>query len=118
LVFTTRFRHKVFEDRHLRRMEELLRQVCQDFECELLEFNAESEHVHLLVDSPAKVTISKLVNSLKGVSSRMLRQEFRTTPSLLASPAVVERLLLRRLGRWAPLEVLRRYIENRKRPVS
>lgn len=100
VVFTTRFRHKVFEDRHLRRMEELLRQVCQDFECELVEFNAESEHVHLLVNFPPKVAISKLVNSLKGVSSRMLRQEFRTAPSLLASPAAVERFLFRGLGRW------------------
>jgi REP element-mobilizing transposase RayT len=77
-VITTKFRHKVFEDRHLRRMEELLRQVCQDFECELVEFNGESEHVHLLVNFPPKVAVAKLV-----------------------SPAVVERLLLRRLGRWS-----------------
>ena len=76
LVFITKYRHKVFADRHLARMEEIMRAVCADFECELVEFNGEDNHVHLLVNFPPKVALSKLVNSLKGVSSRRLRQEF------------------------------------------
>jgi putative transposase len=76
LVFVTKFRHKVFMDVHLRRMEEIMRAVCEDFECELVEFNGEDNHVHLLVNFPPKVAVAKLVNSLKGVSSRRLRQEF------------------------------------------
>jgi hypothetical protein len=43
---------------------------------ELREFNGESDHVHLLVNYPPKVRLSELVNSLKGVSSRLLKQEF------------------------------------------
>jgi REP element-mobilizing transposase RayT len=39
-------------------------------------FNGESNHVHLLVNFPPKMALSKLVNSLKGVSSRRMRQEF------------------------------------------
>ncbi|MFG3026034.1 IS200/IS605 family transposase [Streptomyces sp. NPDC048254] len=73
LVFVTKFRHKVFTDAHLRRMEEIMRSVCTDFECELVEFNGEDNHVHLLVNFPPKVAVTKLVNSLKGVSSRRLR---------------------------------------------
>ncbi|MFI6488314.1 IS200/IS605 family transposase [Streptomyces sp. NPDC050564] len=76
LVFVIRFRHKVFTDAHLTRMEEIMRSVCGDFECELVEFNGETNHVHLLVNFQPKVTVTKLVNSLKGVSSRRLRQEF------------------------------------------
>ncbi len=38
--------------------------------------NGETNHVHLLVNFPPKVALSRLVNSLKGVSSRRLRQEF------------------------------------------
>lgn len=53
-----------------------MRSVCTDFECELVEFNGEDNHVHLLVNFPPKVAVTKLVNSLKGVSSRRLRQEF------------------------------------------
>lgn len=72
----TKCRYKVFEDVHLTRMEEVMRAVCEDFECELVEFNDEDNHVHLLVNFPPKVGLSKLVNSLKGVSSRRLRQEY------------------------------------------
>ncbi|WP_405807341.1 IS200/IS605 family transposase [Streptomyces sp. NBC_01187] len=55
LVFVTRFRHREFTDAHLRRMEEITRSVCTDFECELVEFNGEVNHVHLLVNFPPKI---------------------------------------------------------------
>lgn len=76
LVFVTKFRNQVFTGTHLRRMEEIMADVCADFEVELVEFNGENNHVHLLVNFPPKVALSKLVNSLKGVSSRRMRQEF------------------------------------------
>jgi putative transposase len=76
LVFVTKFRHKVFSDRHLTRMSEIMRSVCADFETDLVEFNGKNNHIHLLVNFPPKVALSKLVNSLKGVSSRRMRQEF------------------------------------------
>jgi putative transposase len=64
-------------------MEEIMRSVCADFECELVEFNGEDNHVHLLVNFPPKVAVTKLVNSLKCVSSRRLRQEFPDFPDLV-----------------------------------
>lgn len=76
LVFVTKVRHKVLADRHLTRMEQIMRNVCADFETELIEFNGGYNHVHLLVNYPPKVAVARLVNSLKGVSSRRLRQEF------------------------------------------
>ncbi len=47
--------------------------VCKDFNAELVEFDGEKDHVHLLINYPPKISIAKLVNSLKGVSSRMQR---------------------------------------------
>ena len=73
MVFVTKYRHSVFADRHLTRCEEITRSVCEDFEAELVEFNGKANHVHLLVNFPPKVAVSKLVNSLKGVSSRRLQ---------------------------------------------
>ncbi|SCG76932.1 IS200/IS605 family transposase [Micromonospora inositola] len=117
LVFVTKFRHTVFTDRHLVRLEEIMRAVCADFECELVEFNGESEHVHLLVNFPPKVAISKLVNSLKGVSSRRMRQEF---PDLVRHYYRANRLwsasyFAGSVG-GAPLTDLRQYIEQQNRP--
>src|SRR4051812_39052747 len=75
LVFVTKYRRGVFDEAMLTRCEEIMRDVCQSFEAELREFNGEGDHVHLLVHYPPKVALSKLVNGLKGVSSRYLRQE-------------------------------------------
>jgi putative transposase len=117
LVFGTKFRHKVFGDRHLTRLEEIMRAVCTHFECELVEFNGENNHVHLLVNFPPKVALSKLVNSLKGVSSRRMRQEF---PDLVRHYYRANRLwsgsyFAGSVG-GAPLTVLRQYIEQQNRP--
>jgi hypothetical protein len=49
--------------------------VYRDFEANLVEFNGEDDHVHLLVNYPPKVAISKLVNSLKGVSGHLIRKK-------------------------------------------
>lgn len=118
LVFITKYRHPVFTDTHLRRMQEVMSRVCADFETELEEFNGDSNHVHLLVNFPPKVAVSKLVNSLKGVSSRMLRKEFDDL-----------RFAYWNGGRlWsgsyfagsvggAPMSVVRHYIEQQIRPV-
>ena len=53
----------------------IFRGVCADFAAELEEFGGEDDHVHLLVNYPPKVSVSALVNSLKGVSSRMIRNK-------------------------------------------
>ena len=53
-----------------------MRAACDDVEVERVEVNGENNHVHLLVDFPPKLAPSRLVNSLKGVLSRGLRQEF------------------------------------------
>jgi len=118
LVFVTKYRHAVFSARHLERMEEIMRTVCADFGCELAEFNGESNHVHLLVNFPPTVALSRLVNSLKGVSSRRLRQEF---PDLRRHYWRAKRLwsgsyFAGSVG-GAPTSVLRQYIEQQERPA-
>lgn len=108
----------MFTGTHLERMKQIMRDVCADFECELAEFNGESNHVHLLVRFPPKVALSRLVNSLKGVSSRRLRQEF---PELARHYYRANKLwsgsyFAGSVG-GAPISVLRQYIEQQNRPV-
>ena len=95
-----------------------MRDGCTDFGCDLAEFNGEGSHVHLLVNFPPKVALSRLVNSLKGVSSRRLRQEF---PGLRRHYWQANRLWS---GSYfagslagAPITVLRQYIEQQDRPA-
>ncbi len=119
LVFVTKFRHRVFEDRHLTRLKQIMADVCTDFEATLVEFNGEGEHVHLLVNLPPKVAVARLVNSLKGVSSRRMRSEF---PEMARHYYKANKLwsgsyFAGSVG-GAPLDVLRRYIESQNRPSA
>ncbi|MBR7674585.1 IS200/IS605 family transposase [Streptomyces daliensis] len=117
LVFVTRHRGTVFNDEMLTRCEEIMRKVCDDFEADLTEFNGGEDHVHLLVHYPPKVALSNLVNSLKGVSSRRLRQEStgRVDPAVLHGRFWSGSYFAGSCGE-APLQVVKDYIENQKRP--
>lgn len=75
LIFVTKYRTKVFNEEALEKLRKYFRIVCADFEADLIEFNGEGDHVHLMVVYPPKTSVSALVNSLKGVSSRRLRTE-------------------------------------------
>src|ERR1700678_458964 len=75
LVFVTKYRRKVFTKQILEDLKAIFISICTDFEACLVEFEGERDHVHLLAHYPPKLAISKLVNSLKGVSSRLLRKK-------------------------------------------
>src|SRR5690606_21929661 len=66
---------RVFDGDAINRLRTIFAKVCTDFEAQLIEMDGEDDHVHLLVEYPPKVAVSNLVNSLKGVSSRLLRKE-------------------------------------------
>lgn len=76
LVFVCKRRGKMFGAEHLDALHQYFDKVCDDFEAELLEFNGEADHVHLLVSYPPKHSVSAIINSLKGASSRNLKKDF------------------------------------------
>ncbi len=117
LVFVTKYRRGVLNDDMLALCETTMREVCDNFEARLIEFNGEEDHVHLLIEYPPKVAISKLVNSLKGVSARRLRYEFtgrvnrHSMNGHLWSPSY----FAASCG-GAPISIVRQYIEQQQRP--
>lgn len=80
---------------------------------QVLEFNGEGDHVHVIVEYPPKLSVSQIVNTLKGVSSRRYGQAGHPKPhkEALWSPAYFACSVS-----GAPIEVLRQYIENQSRP--
>ncbi len=75
LVFVTKYRRRVFTKQILNELKIIFVSICTDFEADLVEFEGENDYVHILVNYPPKLAISKLVNCLKGVSSRLLRKK-------------------------------------------
>ena len=115
LVFVTKYRRGVFRQEHLDSLHRILADVCKDFDAELIEFNGERDHVHLLINYPPKVALSALVNSLKGVSSRLLRKEFGDFHPWLKRRGVLwsPSYFAASCG-GAPIEILRQYIEQQQ----
>jgi putative transposase len=117
LVFVTKYRRSVLTDAAHETLRELFAKVCQDFEAVLVESNGEDDYVHLLIEYPPKVALSKLVNSLKGVSSRRLRQKHpeiapRYYKGVLWSPSY----FAASCG-GAPLSIIRQYVENQRKDM-
>ena len=117
LVFMAKYRRKVFTKEVLDDMRGIFESVCTDFEAQLVEFDGENDHVHLLVNYPPKVSISKLVNSSKGVSSLMIRK--KNYPSIrekLWGGALWSPSYFAGSCGGAPISIIRQYIEQQNTP--
>ena len=116
LVFVTKYRRKVLNQKILDDMKRIFEKIANEHQVILKEFNGEEDHIHMLIHYPPKVSLAKLVNSLKGVSSRRLRQnwpelEKRYYQGVLWSPSY----FAGSCG-GAPVEIVRKYIEAQKTP--
>lgn len=114
LVFVAKYRRRVLDGPAIDTLRDIFAKVCDDFGAELRACDGEDDHVHLLVNYPPKVAVSVLVNSLKGVSSRRLRQmrpdiARRYWKGVLWSPSY----FAASCG-GAPLSIIRRYVEQQR----
>lgn len=116
LVFVSKYRKKIFVKEHLNYLESLCEKICKDFESELVEFNGESDHIHVLINYPPKVCISKLVNSLKGVSSRKLKDEFPGLKEYYWKNALWSPSYFAGSCGGAPLSIIKQYVEQQDTP--
>ena len=114
IVFVTKYRKKAINQEILTRLEQIFSETLLKWRSELLEFNGESDHIHVLIEYPPKLSISGIVNALKGVSSRKYGQAGLPKPygkQALWSPSY----FVSSVG-GAPLEILKKYIQNQEKP--
>ena len=117
LVFVTKYRRGVFTKAILDDLKEIFASACHDFEAELVEFDGEDDHVHLLVTYPPKIAISALVNSLKGVSSRLIRKKrYPSIQKKLWGGSLWSPSYFAGSCGGAPISILRQYIEDQRTP--
>ncbi|WP_353540873.1 IS200/IS605 family transposase [Deinococcus xinjiangensis] len=76
IVWTTKYRKGVLSGEVGKRVREVIRQVCRDEDVEIMKGHVSRDHVHLLVSIPPSVTVSRLVQRMKGNSSHKLLYEF------------------------------------------
>jgi putative transposase len=114
LVCVTKYRRSIFTAESLAVIEKSFLEVAKKMDFQIQEFNGEGDHIHVLIEFPPKLSVSQMVNALKGVSSRRYGQEGYKKPygkDALWSPSYFVSSIS-----GAPLEVLKKYIQNQEKP--
>lgn len=114
LVFVTKYRRKILGESHYAAFHQYAAEVCRDFGAELKESNGDVDHVHMLIEYPPTVQLSVLVNSLKAVTSRRLRNEFIDLRGAYGKAVLWSRSYFAGSCGGAPLEVVKQYIQHQR----
>jgi putative transposase len=114
LVCITKYRRKVLDDAALAWLQGHFAKVCARMDCEMLACDGEADHLHAIVEYPPKLSISGLVNSLKGTSSRMLRKQRPDIASRYFEGVLWSPSYFAASTGGAPLEAVRRYVEQQR----
>jgi putative transposase len=120
LVLVTKFRHDTLTGEMIERLEDIFDLTLSKWDCELIEFGGEGNHIHVLFEAIPSVNLSKLVNNLKTVSSRLMRKEYSAHLKQFywaekpmfwgGSYALIT------VGAQAPLAKLIEYVQNQEKP--
>ncbi len=111
VIWCPKYRRRVIGGRVESRLKEIIHEVVAECGGQVIQLETMPDHVHLLMEVPPTVAMSKLIQKLKGRSSRQLRLEF---PHLRRMPAFWSPSWFVSTVGGAPLEVVRRYVENQE----
>jgi len=115
LVVVTKYRHPCINHEVLERLREITQYIFDKWNCNLIEFSGENDHIHILFEAPPQVQLSKLVNNYKTVSSRLIRKEFNNFLSKFYwKPCFWSQSYLILTTGGAPLEVIKQYIAHQQ----
>ena len=116
LVFTTKYRKQVLDGYMIDQLRSYFDSACKKLEYELLEMDGEREHVHILIAYPPKLAISVMVNNLKSVSSRMLRNQNTHLSRISKGSALWSRSYFACTAGGATIEILKAYVQSQDTP--
>jgi putative transposase len=118
LVVTTKYRHKVINKTILNELVEISNNIFKEkWNCEILQINGEEDHLHILFEAPPQVQLSKLINNFKTVSSRLIRKNHKEqVEKYYWKPYFWSNSYLIISSGGAPIEVIKKYIQNQTTP--
>ena len=118
LVLTTKYRKKVLTGEMITRLGEIINDLSQKWDCKVIEFNGEDNHIHLLFQYYPQMALPKFIGNIKSVTSRKLRQEFPEEINQVYWKKVLwnESYFIASCG-GVTISVLKKYIENQDTPT-
>lgn len=77
IVWTTKYRYKILSGKIVLRLREVIRQECNSMNITIIKGSIGKEHVHMLISCPPSLSISKIIQQIKGKTSRVLLSEYK-----------------------------------------
>ena len=115
LVMCIKYRRKVIDNSISNRLKEIFVDIAPNYGVELLEWNHDIDHVHLLFKAKPNTEISKLLNAYKSASSRRIKNEFPSIRKYLWKEYFWSKSYCLVTTGGVPLEVVKQYIENQEK---
>ena len=112
LVLVIKYRRMVFDDATSERAKEIFEYIAKNYNITLLEWNHDSDHIHILFKAHPNSELSKFINAYKSASSRLLKKEFQSIRKKLWKEYFWSRSYCLLTTGGAPIEVIKKYIES------
>ena len=112
LILVVKYRRQVFTDEISERAKEIFEYIATSYKIELVDWNHDKDHVHILFKGQPKTEISKFINAYKSASSRLLKKEFPVIRQRLWKEMFWSQSFCLLSSGGAPIDVVKQYIEN------
>ena len=112
LVLVVKYRRKVIDDKISNRLKEIFEYISPKYNIVLDEWNHDKDHINLLFRANPNTEISKFINAYKSAGSRLIKKEFPAIRKQLWKEYFWSRSFCLITTGGAPLDVVRKYIEN------
>ena len=112
IVWTTKYRYRVLNGKIALRVRELIRQSCNSMEVNIIKGSIGKEHIHILVSCPPSISVSKLVQLLKGKTSKVLLSEYKELKKKYWGQHLWAAGYFCRSVEFITQETIKEYIEN------
>jgi putative transposase len=112
MIFVIKYRRKVLTIEISNRLKEIFENIAEKYKIELVEFNHDIDHLHMLFQAEPKSELTKFINAYKSASSRLIKKEFPEIKKKLWKEAFWSRSFFLATTGGVTLEVLKQYVEN------
>jgi len=112
LVLVIKYRRNVIDEVISNRLKEIFEYVAPNYNITLQEWNQDRDHVHILFKAHPNTELSKFINAYKSASSRLIKKDYPYLRESLWKENFWSRSFCLLTTGGAPIEVIKRYIEN------
>jgi putative transposase len=116
VVFVVKYRRRALTSSTLTELEDLFRSTLTELNADLTEFNGEADHIHLLITYPPSLAVGELAKRLKGRSAHHPRSQHPHLCKSVHTSALWTAAYFASSAGGAPLDIIRRYIQQQERP--